>query len=214
MIKFLSGWIEGIAIAVIIASIFEMIIPKGNIQKYIKVILGIYVIFSIISPFVDSKALYSMNVSETIDEFSENVTNQNYEAKQDSPEKNLNKIYKSTFEKDIIKTVENEGFVVYKCSVEGVFDAEQEDAGISKIEITVESRKKEKNKEKKTEKSGKENSIKVQDVKEVEKVEVSVGEQKVEESDNKVSAKDVDTLKKFISKHYEVEKGLISVHVR
>ena len=129
-------------------------------------------------------------------------------------EKNLNKIYKSTFEKDIIKTVENEGFVVYKCSVEGVFDAEQEDAGISKIEITVESRKKEKNKEKKTEKSGKENSIKVQDVKEVEKVEVSVGEQKVEESDNKVSAKDVDTLKKFISKHYEVEKGLISVHVR
>ena len=60
MINFLSNWIEGIAIAAIIASIFEMIIPNGNIKKYIKVILGIYVVFSIIAPFVDSKALYSI----------------------------------------------------------------------------------------------------------------------------------------------------------
>lgn len=72
MINFLSNWVEGIAIAVIIASIFEMIIPKGNIKKYIKMILGIYVIFSIISPFVDSKALYSINVSEVIDDYTEN----------------------------------------------------------------------------------------------------------------------------------------------
>ena len=58
--------------SIIIASIFEMIIPKGNIKKYIKMILGIYVIFSIISPFVDSKALYSINVSEVMDDYTEN----------------------------------------------------------------------------------------------------------------------------------------------
>ena len=38
MIEFLSKWIEGIAIAVIIASIFEMILPNGNIKKYVKAI--------------------------------------------------------------------------------------------------------------------------------------------------------------------------------
>ena len=47
MIEFLSNWIQGIAIAVIIASIFEMLLPNGNIKKYVKVILGIYIVFCI-----------------------------------------------------------------------------------------------------------------------------------------------------------------------
>ena len=39
MINFLSNWIEQIAIAVIIVSIFELILPKGNLKKYIKEVL-------------------------------------------------------------------------------------------------------------------------------------------------------------------------------
>ena len=39
MINFLSNWIEQIAIAVIIVSIFELILPKGNLKKYIDIIL-------------------------------------------------------------------------------------------------------------------------------------------------------------------------------
>ena len=38
MIEFLGKWIEGIAISVIIASIFEMLLPDGNIKKYVKMI--------------------------------------------------------------------------------------------------------------------------------------------------------------------------------
>ena len=60
MINFLSNWIEQIAIAVIIVSIFELILPKGNLKKYIKVVLGIYIIFCMISPFVNSSALYDI----------------------------------------------------------------------------------------------------------------------------------------------------------
>ena len=74
MIDFLGNWIEGIAIAVIITSIFEMILPNGNVKKYMKIILGIYVVFSIISPFVNSKDLYSLNVSEEIDNYVESMT--------------------------------------------------------------------------------------------------------------------------------------------
>ena len=53
MINFLSNWIEQIAIAVIIVSIFELILPKGNLKKYIKLVLGIYIIFCMIYPFVN-----------------------------------------------------------------------------------------------------------------------------------------------------------------
>ena len=74
MVSFLSSWIEGIAIAVIIASIFELILPNGNLKKYIKIILGIYVIFSIITPFVDSNKLYSIDLSKEVDNYSKNIT--------------------------------------------------------------------------------------------------------------------------------------------
>ena len=73
MINFLGKWIEGIAIAVIVASIFEMILPDGNIKKYVKIVLGIYIIFSIISPFVDRKELYNLNIFKEIDTYSNNI---------------------------------------------------------------------------------------------------------------------------------------------
>ena len=50
MLGFLRNWVEQIALAVIIASIFEMILPSGKSQKYIKMVLGIFIIFNIISP--------------------------------------------------------------------------------------------------------------------------------------------------------------------
>ena len=39
MIDFLSNWVEQITIGVVIAGIFELILPKGNIKKYIKVVI-------------------------------------------------------------------------------------------------------------------------------------------------------------------------------
>ena len=68
MIEFLSKWIEGIAIAAIVASIFEMILPNGNIKKYVKVILGIYIVFSIISPFSGSKVKGNFDFSKRVED--------------------------------------------------------------------------------------------------------------------------------------------------
>ncbi len=109
MIEFLSKWVEGIAIAVIIASIFEMILPNGNIKKYVKVILGIYIVFSIISPFADNKVMGNFDISKKIDNYSQSledkdfseengdIANNNYLKNESSSEKRLNKIYEDTF---------------------------------------------------------------------------------------------------------------------
>ena len=42
MINFLSSWAEQIIIAVIAASIIEMILPENKNKKYVKMIIGIY----------------------------------------------------------------------------------------------------------------------------------------------------------------------------
>jgi len=52
MIKFFRSWCEGIIVAVVISIIIETILPDGNNKKYIKVISGIYLIFTILNPFL------------------------------------------------------------------------------------------------------------------------------------------------------------------
>ena len=208
MIVFLSKWIECIALAVIISSIFEMILPSGNIKKYVKVILGIYIVFSIISPFANNKVMGNFDISKKIDEYSENFNKKDYSKDESSSENKLNNIYENTFEKELIKTIEKEGFVVYKCSVKGNFNAEEENAGINKISITIESKKiiKKKNKEN--------NEIKIENINEVQKVEINVGNKIQNKTEEDVDEKDIDTLKKYLSKHYEIDKSVIEIHVR
>lgn len=216
VIDFLSKWIEQIAIAVIIASIFEMLLPDGNIKKYVKMILGIYVVFSIILPFTDNKVMGKFDISKKIDEYSEN--NKYYANNEISIDKKLNKIYEDTFEKELIQTIEKEGFVVYKCVVKGNFNAEEKNAGISKIQIVLESQKiinKKSDGDNNIIKSDEANNkIKVENVDEVPKVEIKVDSKIKIITEYDVNAKDIDTLKKYLSKHYEIDKGIIEIHIR
>ena len=208
MIEFLSKWIEGIAITVIIASIFEMILPNGNIKKYVKVILGIYVIFSIISPFTNNKVMGNFDISKKIEKYSENIETKDFSKDESSSEKKLNSIYENTFEKELIKTIEKEGFIIYKCDVKGNFNAEEENAGISKINIIIEDKKIIKKK------SEENNEIKIDNVNEIKKVEINIDNKTANKAEEEVNAKDVDTLRKYLSKHYEIDKGIIDIHVR
>ena len=208
MIEFLSKWIEGIAITVIIASIFEMILPNGNIKKYVKVILGIYVIFSIMSPFTNNKVMGNFDLSKKIEKYSENIGTKDFSKDESSSEKKLNSIYENTFEKELIKTIEKEGFIVYKCEVKGNFNAEEENAGISKINVVIEDKKIIKKK------SEENNEIKIDNVNEIKKVEINIENKTPNEAEEEVNAKDVDTLRKYLSKHYEIDKGIIDIHVR
>ena len=61
MIYFLSTWAEKIALSVIVISILEMLIPNNKMKKYIRVVMGIFILFNIISPLIEEKDLINMN---------------------------------------------------------------------------------------------------------------------------------------------------------
>ena len=61
MIEFLSGWAKNLGVVIVIVSIFEMILPNNKTKKYIRVVLGIFVMFNIISPFIKNKDKLSFN---------------------------------------------------------------------------------------------------------------------------------------------------------
>lgn len=199
MIKFLSSWIEQIAIAVIIVSILEMLLPKGNIKKYIKVVLGIYVIFCVISPFINKQNLYAIDFSNMMDTY--NVTDSN----QANSNTDIEKMYKDTFEDDIKRTLEREGYKVKSCNVDAVFDADKKDAGIKKIEIVLLS---------KIEESSKSNvSQNKISINEIQEVQINVGEGTKENTEDKmeITQKEINKLKRTLSEHYEIDKKIIDI---
>ncbi|MGN1301562.1 MAG: stage III sporulation protein AF, partial [Clostridia bacterium] len=62
MIEIINSWAQKIIIVVIICTIIEMILPEGKNKKYIKTVIGIYVVFTIISPIISK-----INNSNTLD---------------------------------------------------------------------------------------------------------------------------------------------------
>lgn len=52
MIEFLRSWCEQIMICVFISIIIEMLVPTGNIKKYVKACTGVYIIFVILNPIL------------------------------------------------------------------------------------------------------------------------------------------------------------------
>ena len=61
MINFLSSWAEQIVLAVIIATLFELILPKNKNKKYIQMVIGVYVLFNIISPILETEQVFSFD---------------------------------------------------------------------------------------------------------------------------------------------------------
>jgi len=200
MIDFLREWIEQIAVAVIIASIFEMILPDGKIKKYIKMILGIFIVFNMISPFVNGSTLYDFNVNDIVSDYMGEIKVNDTDSSIDSK---VEELYIEELEKDIVKTVEEQGYIVDSCDIEAVVYSDNEEAGISKINITISSKN-----DDSTEES---EHLEISDVEEVE-IEVNIDNTNNNEKNNSITEKDIKKLKKYLSDYYEIDKDIININ--
>ena len=194
MIKFLSNWIEQIAIAVIIASIFEMILPKGNISKYIKMILGVYIVFNIIAPFVDSKAIYNLE-NFNLDAYTKdwNLTS-NSNINQESMDIRLRHLYIEQIETNIKNKVNELGYEAEKCQVDANLESNSSSAGIKRINLILKDKEDENN---------------------IEKIyvnEISIGKILKFKSDD--NSEKINKLKEILSEYYEVKEDIINIKIR
>jgi len=133
MINFMSSWAEQIVLAVIVATIIELILPKSKNRKYIQMVIGIYVLFNIISPIINNKEVFSV-VKYDI----ENYTSQSkYEIDQTSMDERLEKIYLEELEDIVIEKFEENNFEVVKCKVDAVLNTNKKNAGIHSITVKL-----------------------------------------------------------------------------
>lgn len=133
MINFLSTWSEQIVLAVIVATIIELILPNNKNKKYIQMVIGIYVLFNIISPIVSNKEVFSLDNYE----IENNTTDSEYIVDQSSMDKRLEKIYLEELEKIVTTKFEQAGFSISKCEIDAVLDTNQKNAGIHSITVKI-----------------------------------------------------------------------------
>lgn len=142
MIDFMSSWAEQIVLAVIVATIIEMILPKNKNKKYIQMVIGVYVLFNIISPIIKNKDNFSIEKYD-IENYE---TKSKYEVDQSSMDEKLEKIYLEELEQIVISKFEENNYEVTKCKIDAELDSTNKNAGIHSITIKIKEKDKKQNK--------------------------------------------------------------------
>ena len=103
MVSFISSWAQQIIFAVIIGTILQMLLPEGKNKKYIKIVIGVYVLFAVISPVIGK------NIDLNLDEF--NLSANSAESSLDETSQNqINDLYTTNLKQDIILKLKNKGY--------------------------------------------------------------------------------------------------------
>lgn len=113
MIEFIKNWAEGIVIAVIIATILEMLLPDNKNKKYISTVIGIYILFAIVSPIISKFTGQTINLKDYSNKdtsLSTSSTMNNIALLENSS--NVEDVYMKTLKSNITDKLKSKGYAV------------------------------------------------------------------------------------------------------
>ncbi len=194
--NWISGWIQGIIIAVIIGTIIEMLLPDGNCKKYVKVVIGVYILFSIVSPVITKVTGNEFRVSDIYDinTYIEVSTKSSQENIENSQQNQIKQVYITNLKNDMKQKIQEKGYSVKSLTLEISND---EQYTLKKIFAQVSKRKNEENNE-------------VKGVNEI-NITISNTTENIEE-DISISTKEQNDLKAYLSGIYNLEEKNINIY--
>lgn len=112
MLEWFRSWATGIVIAVIIATIIEMILPNSTSKKYIKIIIGIFIVYTIISPVIGSFKGEDLNNYIKVENYIQSSSNalQTNEVS-DNAQSSIKKIYAQNLQNDLKTKLKEKGYI-------------------------------------------------------------------------------------------------------
>ena len=223
MIDFISSWAQGLIVAVIIATIIEILLPEGNSKKFIKIVIGVFVLFQIISPVVQALGNNSSgNLSDILQ--IEKYQNQLAEYENQSTnlastnEKTTREIYLNNVKTDMTSKLEEKGYTVYSIEIE---TKTEESYTIEKISLNLEKANEEKEESKNENYQEQQEAQNVIPINTIEEIQIQIGEETSPEqeqqdtSSEKNSKKLTSTQKKeireYLSETYGVKEKNIEI---
>ena len=202
--SFISSWAQGVIVAVIVASIIEMILPNNSNGKYVKVMIGIFVLFSIISPVV-SRFKEGVKGTSSMDSY---IDASSREIKQ-YPSKNLNNeetiklMYEENLKIDIKSKVSQRGYTVGDIKLDILNNSEYT---LNKIELRITAKNEIQNQTTKSTTTIVEN---------IANIKISIGNNgtnQEQEQQSVISESEKRELKRYLSSVYEVNENNIIIN--
>ena len=195
MIEFLSSWAQGIIVAVIIATLIEMILPNSSSKKYVKVVIGMYILFTIVSPIIKKVGGKDINLNTiNIEKYeqqiakSDNTISRKFE---DNNTRSIKDIYVSNLKADISAKLKEKG---YEIDISDIQIKDDENYTIEKITLKLI----------KTEKKQEKNHEIVINT-------VEIGNTISQKDSKTLSDDDKQEVKDYISETYDIDKKNINI---
>lgn len=195
MIEFLSSWAQGIIVAVIIATLIEMILPNSSSKKYVKVVIGMYILFTIVSPIIKKVGGKDINLNTiNIEEYeqqiakSDNTISRKFE---DNNTRSIKDIYVSNLKADISAKLKEKG---YEIDTSDIQIKDDENYTIEKITLKL---------IKTEQKQEKNNEIVINTV--------EIGNTISQKDSKTLSDDDKQEVKDYISETYDIDKKNINI---
>lgn len=195
MIEFLSSWAQGIIVAVIIATLIEMILPNSSSKKYVKVVIGMYILFTIVSPIIKKLGGKDINLNTiNIEKYeqqiskSDNIISRKFE---DNNTRSIKDIYVSNLKADISAKLKEKG---YEIDTSDIQIKDDENYTIEKITLKL---------IKMEQKQEKNNEIVINTV--------EIGNTISQKDSKTLSDDDKQEVKDYISETYDIDKKNINI---
>ena len=220
MINFLSSWVKNLCLALIVVSILEMLLPNNKTKKYVKMVMGLYILFSIIEPFIENSNELKFNVEDLYNQYSVETSAESENVNQKSMDSRLDELYKQKLENDIVQKLNKEGYVVEDCDVKAHISSN--DTGIELITIKIKEKKdssNENHENQSNETMNIEEKI-VNEIQKIQKVEINISKNQDNSSDESTQSEqqnqnitktDIKIVKQFLIKEYGVSEKCLRI---
>ena len=208
MINALTSWAKAIVMAIIIVSILEMLLPNNKTKKYIKMVMGLFILYNIISPFIKDKNALKFEEAD-LQAFTSSEM-KTIEVNQESMDRRLEELYIQQIEKDITKKLEKKGYKVKSCKVQAKISNDEDTTGITKIKLKIEKGEK---KERENEKQDEEMEDKlITTIQSIKKVDTRISKAENMVGDALLEKVDIQNIKQFLIKEYEVNEKCLEIN--
>lgn len=214
LIAFINSWVQGIILAVIIATIIEIILPEGNNKKYVKTIIGIYIMFVIVQPLISKMLNKDVNIESIIQNTASTMskleTNNNITIETNAY---IEKTYKQKLEEDIKDKSSEKGYSISFLNLAIETGDSEEYGQISNIAMKIDKIDKSIENERENKKGTTNNTIN-----NVKTVQISVSDNKIIDGNDDdvkntdISENEIETFKEYLSDVYGISKDKIQIN--
>lgn len=215
MIEFISNWAKGLTMAVIIISILEMILPNNKTKKYVRMIMGVFLLFTIISPFIQNDIKQELSVANLEDLFSNQTQIESKdEINQTSMNERIEELYIQELEKDIKNKMNEKGYEIEKIKIDVNIADEQSETKINKIKLKLQ--KMQESEKTTTKNDSLENKI-VTQVEKIKEIDTSIKKNEEKNYNNSkeqsnLTSADLQNIKKFLKEEYGVDEKCLEIN--